>query len=452
MTQTSPTFPEGFLWGVASAAYQVEGAAAEDGRGPSIWDTYSHSPGACAMDDNGDVACDQYHRYPEDIRWMQWLGVGAYRFSISWPRLFPQGDGPPNPQGFDYYDRLIDGLLAAGVTPWITLYHWDLPQALEERFGGWRSAETARRFADYAAACIQRYGDRVSDWFTINEFVCVTDMGYHVGAFAPGLQLPRRERNQVRHHALLAHGWGLQAMRAAAPRRLRIGIAENMQACVPVFESEAHVAAARTAMRLENAAFLTAVMEGGYDPHYLTTEGADAPVFTDAEMRAIGGPLDFVGANVYTPSHIRADETAPHGYAIVPHPPAYPRMMPDWLFLGPSIGYWVPRLLAEIWKVPSVYITENGCGCPDRPTRDGRVFDTDRILFLRESLMHMQRATHEGWPLNGYFHWSLLDNFEWHRGYAQRFGLLYVNYATQERTPKLSAEFYKETIRRNAPA
>lgn len=452
MSESSVAFPKGFLWGVASAAYQVEGAAAEDGRGPSIWDTFSHTPGTCAMDDHGDVAVDQYHRYAEDVRAMQALGVRGYRFSISWSRLFPAGDGPANEKGFDYYDRLIDALLAAGIAPWITLYHWDLPQALEDRFGGWRSPETSRRFADYAAACIRRYADRVPNWFTINEFGCMTDMGYATGIFAPGLQLPPRERNRVRHHALLAHGWGLQAMRAAATRPLRIGIAENMKACVPVFESEAHVRAARTAMRLENAHFLTALLEGRYDDHYLTREGADAPVFTDAEMRAIGGPLDFLGANVYTPVHIRADESAPNGYSTIPHPSMYPRMMPDWLFVGPSVGYWVPRLLAEVWQVPSIYITENGCGCPDVQTRDRRIFDTDRVMFLREHLMHMQRATREGLPLHGYFHWSLLDNFEWSRGYAQRFGLLYVNYATQERLPKLSYEFYQETIRRNALA
>ncbi|MCE9614942.1 MAG: beta-glucosidase [Lentisphaerae bacterium] len=452
MTTELLSFPKDFLWGTASAAYQVEGAANEDGRGPSIWDTFSHTPGCTEMDQHADVAVDQYHRYPEDIRWMQWMGVKAYRLSMSWSRVLPAGDGPANEKGFAYYDRLVDALLAAGITPWITLFHWDLPQALEDRFGGWRSPETARRFADYAAACMQRLSDRVTNWFTINEFVCVTDNGYSQGIFAPGLKLPRKPRNQVRHHALLAHGWGVQAMRAAARQPIRIGIAENMKACVPVFETDEHIAAARTAFRVENARFLTAIMEGRYLDSYLEDEGADAPEFTEAEMTAIGQPLDFIGANLYTPAHIRADAGAPHGYAEVPHPAGYPRMMPDWLFIGPSIGYWATRQLAEIWGVKAVYVTENGCGCPDKPTRGGQVLDTDRIMFLREYLMHMQRATREGWPLKGYFHWSLLDNYEWHRGYAQRFGLLYVNYATLARTPKLSAECYREMIRRNALA
>ena len=450
MKPCDTAFPEDFLWGAATAAFQVEGAVAEDGRGPSIWDTFSHSPGCCEMDQNADIAADQYHRYPEDIKWMQWLGVKGYRMSIAWPRVFPGGDGPANEKGFAYYDRLIDALLAAGIDPWVTLFHWDLPQAMEDRFGGWRSPETAKRFADYAAEFVRRFSDRVVNYFTINEFVCMTDNGYYLGMFAPGLRLSRKERNRVRHNALLAHGLAVQSMRAAAVRPVRIGIAENMKACTPVFESEAHIAAARAAMRHENARFLTAIMEGRYLESYLEDEGADAPVFTDAEMKLIGQPLDFIGANVYTPAYVRADPASPRGYALIPHPSAYPRMMPDWLFIGPSIGYWVPRLLAEIWGVKAVYVTENGCGCPDRQARDGRIDDTDRIMFLREYLMHMQRAAREGWPLKGYFHWSLVDNYEWHRGYAQRFGLLYVNYATLERTPKLAAEFYRELVARNA--
>jgi beta-glucosidase len=437
---------------VATSAYQVEGAAQEDGRGPSIWDTFAHTPGRCDMDQNGDVAADQYHRYPEDIRWMQWLGVKAYRLSVSWPRVFPGGDGPANEPGFAYYDRLFDALLAAGIEPWVTLFHWDLPQVLEDRFGGWRSRETAQRFADYAAAFVRRFSDRVTNYLTINELVCVTDNGYFKGIFAPGLKLSRAERNRIRHHALLAHGWAVQAMRAAARRAVRIGLAENVKSCTPVFEADAHIAAARTAMRIENAPFLTAVLEGQYLDTYLEAEGADAPAFTPGEMQSIGQPLDFIGLNVYTPEYVRADADAAHGYTLVPHPAAYPRMMPEWLFIGPSIGYWVPRLLAEIWGVQAVYVTENGCACPDRPAPDGRIADTDRIMFLREYLTHMQRAAREGWPLKGYFHWSLLDNFEWQRGCAQRFGLFYVNYATLARTPKLGAEFYREVVRRNAVA
>ena len=450
MSNELTTFPDGFLWGVATAAYQVEGAANEDGRGPSIWDTFCRTPGCVAMDANADVTADQYHRCKEDIGLMQWLGVKAYRFSIGWPRVFPEGDGPANEKGFAYYDRLVDGLLAAGIEPWVTLFHWDLPQALEDRFGGWRSKETGKRFADYAGEFVGRFSDRVTHYFTINEFVCVSDNGYHAGVFAPGLMLSDRERNQVRHNVLLAHGLGVSAMRAAARRDIRIGVAENVKACTPVFDSEEHVSAARKAMRIENGRFLTAMMEGEYPEEYLEAEGANAPEFTDEEMKLIGQPLDVLGINLYTPVYIRACAESPAGYAVMPNPTAYPRMMPDWLFIGPSSGYWVPRLLAENWDIKAMYITENGCACPDSPLRDGQIHDTDRIMFLREYLTHMQRAAREGWPLKGYFHWSLLDNFEWNRGYAQRFGLFYVNYSSLERTPKLSAEFYRRLVSGNA--
>lgn len=452
MKKNQASFPRGFLWGVATASYQVEGAANEGGRGPSIWDTFSHSPGCTEMDQNADVSADQYHLYRRDVKLMKWLGVKAYRMSISWSRVFPNGDGAPNKRGFDYYHRLVDALLDAGIEPWITLYHWDLPQSLEDRFGGWRSRETAKRFGDYAGDFVKRFSDRVKNYFTINEFVCMTDNAYHVGMFAPGLTLSKKDRNQVRHVALLGHGLAVKAMRAAARKPIKVGVAENVTACTPVFDSAEHVKAARTAMRHRNARFLTAIMEGRYLESYLKEEGADAPDFTDADMKLIGQPLDFVGLNVYSPVFIRSEPSAPHGYEVVPNPQGYPRMMPDWLYVGPSCGYWVPRLVAENWKVKSLYITENGCGCADKQRRDGKILDTDRIMFLREYLMNVQKAAAEGWPLKGYFHWSLLDNYEWHRGYAQRFGLFYVNFSSLERTPKLSADFFRETIRRNSVA
>jgi len=448
--QTSYQFPEGFLWGCATAAYQVEGAFDADGRGLSIWDTFSKSPGRVAMDHNGDVAVDQYHRYKEDVQLMKWLGLKAYRFSVSWPRVFPQGHGKPNPKGLDHYERLVDELLANGVQPWATLFHWDLPQALEDQFGGWRSPEIAKHFADYAAFVSAKLSDRVKNFFTINEFLCFTDLGYRAGGpFPPDAKLTGQAANQTRHNALLAHGLAVKAIRDNSPADVKVGLAENSTIPVPVIETPEHVAAARSAMRDLNAHFLTAVMEGKYSDAYLQREGANAPVFTDAEMKAIGAKLDFVGLNVYAPTYVMADASAPQGYKVVPHPESYPKLDMPWLFFGPQITYWAPRHMKEIWDVDAVYFTENGCAAQDKLTVDNKVLDTDRVLYLREHFIAAHRAVAEGWPLKGYFVWSLLDNFEWACGYTKRFGIVYVNYTTQERVPKLSAEFYREVIKQN---
>jgi len=443
------TFPDSFLWGSATASYQVEGAVKEGGRGPSVWDTFSHSPGRVHMDHNGDVAVDQYHRYKEDVQLMKWLGLKAYRFSVSWSRIFPQGYGKPNEEGIAYYERLIDELLKNDIEPWMTFFHWDLPQTLQDEFGGWASREIPRYFSDYVAYVTKRLSDRVSNFFTINEFMCFTDAGYSEGNFPPGLQLPARERNQVRHNALLAHGLGVQAIRANAQKTPNVGLAENAIACVPVIETEEHIEATKKAMRRLNAQFLTAVLEGAYMDAYLEAEGDNAPVFTDEDMKIIASPVDFVGINMYRPNYIRAtDDSA--GFELLPIPESYPRMNMPWLFIGPQIAYWMPRMLKEVWDVDAVYITENGCACKDRMTTDKEVNDTDRVMYLRNHFISLQRATSEGWPLKGYFAWSLLDNFEWAAGYNKRFGIIYVNYETLERTPKLSAKFYREVVARNA--
>ena len=441
-------FPDAFVWGCATASYQVEGAAQEDGRKPSVWDTYAHEPGRIAMGHTGDVAVDQYHRYAQDVQLMKWLGVKAYRFSIAWPRVFPDGSGQPNEKGIAYYERLVDTLLAAGIEPYATLFHWDLPQALQDSVGGWQSRETARYFGEYAGFVARRLSDRVSHFFTINEFSCFTDLAYGAGVFAPGLKLPPRQLNQVRHHAVLGHGLALEAIRAAARRPVQVGLAENSTMCVPVIETEPHIAAARRAMRQVNAPFLTAVLEGKYTDEYLAAAGANAPEFTAADMRTIGGRLDFVGLNCYAPSYVRAADNQA-GFAQVPHPKSYPHMASPWLFIGPQILYWAPRHLKEIWDVNNVMITENGCSADDR-LADGHVYDTDRVMYLRNHFVQAHRAVSEGWPLTGYFLWSLMDNFEWTEGYTKRFGIYYVNFETQERTPKLSAEFYRETIARRA--
>jgi beta-glucosidase len=444
-------FPDSFLWGSATASYQVEGAAREDGRKPSVWDTYARQPGRVAQGHTGDIAVDQYHRYAQDVQLMKWLGVKTYRFSVAWPRVFPDGSGQPNEKGMAYYERLVDALLGAGIEPYATLFHWDLPQALEDRVGGWRSRETAKHFGEYAAFVTRRLSDRVSHFFTVNEFSCFTDEGYGSGTKAPGLKLPAREVNQVRHCALLAHGIGVEAIRGAARRPVQVGIAENPTMCVPAIETEAHIAAARRAMRELNAPFLTAVLEGKYSPAYLEAAGKDAPEFTPEDMKTIGSRLDFVGINCYAPTHIRAD-SGPAGFAVVPHPASYPHMASGWIYLGPEILYWGPRHLKEIWGVNNVLITENGCSSDDQIATDGHIYDTDRVMYLRSHLMQAHRAVAEGWPLTGYFLWSLLDNFEWADGYTKRFGIYYVNFETQERIPKLSAEFYRETVARKAVA
>jgi beta-glucosidase len=443
-------FPDDFLWGCATASYQVEGAAREDGRGPSIWDTFSHSPGRTAFDHTGDVSVDQYHRFRDDIQLMQWLGLHAYRFSVSWSRLFPDGEGEPNAKGFDYYDRLTDALLAARIQPWMTLFHWDLPQALQTKYGGWASRETALRFGDYAAAVSERLSDRVTHFFTINEFMCFTDKGYRMTEFAPGLILPEAQANQARHNALLAHGLAAAALRAHAKRPISVGLAENANIPVPIIETAEHIEASRKAMRLLNAPFLTAVLEGAYMPAYLEACGKNAPVFTEADMKTISTPLDFTGINAYSPVYVRADSARPEGFSTVPWPESYPRMSMPWLYFGPQILYWAVRHASEIWNVKNVYITENGCASDDKLNTSKEVDDTDRLMFVRQYLIAANRAVKEGLPLKGYFLWSLLDNFEWAYGYTKRFGITYVNYETLERIPKLSAKFYREVIARNA--
>jgi beta-glucosidase len=444
------SFPKGFLWGSATASYQVEGAVNEDGRGPSIWDTFSHTPGKTNMGDTGDIANDHYHLYKSDIALMKALGLQTYRFSVSWSRIFPTGTGTPNPKGLDFYNRVVDELLANGIQPYCTLFHWDLPQALEDK-GGWQSRDTSEAFARYAGYMAEHLSDRVKHFMTLNEMKSFVDIGYKDGRHAPGLTLPPGKVNQVRHHAVLAHGLGVQAIRAHAKPGTKVGLAENAEACTPVIETADHIAAARKAIREENAGYLTAVLEGKYTDAYLAHHGPDAPKFTATDMKAIGSPLDFVGLNNYTATWVRAD-SGPRGYAVVPAPESYPHMMSPWLKVGPQGLYWGPKLLAETWGVKEIYITENGASSTDVLTPDGHVYDTDRVMYLRNYITQLQRAVSEGVPVKGYFCWSLMDNYEWADGYAYRFGLHYVDFKTQQRTPKLSAHFYKEVIARNGLA
>src|SRR5467141_1250006 len=446
---TGREFPKGFLWGSATASYQVEGAVNEDGRGPSIWDTFSHTPGKVVNNATGDVADDHYHRYKEDVQLMKSLGVKSYRFSVAWPRVFPQGAGAPNPKGLDFYNRLVDELLANDIKPFATLYHWDLPQALQDNGGGWESRDTSKAFGDYAGYVADHLSDRVKHFFTINEFGAFVELGYRTGIHAPGLKLPPGRFNQTRHHAVLGHGLAVQAIRAKAKPGTKVGLAENMTICVPVIETAAHIEAATRATRELNAQYMTVIQEGKYTDAYLATAGANAPKFSPEDLKIISSPLDFVGINIYTPTYVRADNS-PLGFAVVPHPKSYPHMASSWLSIGPEALYWGSRNVAKIWNVKEIYITENGCSSSDVPAPDGIVYDSDRVMYLRNYLTQLQRATADGVPVKGYFLWSLMDNFEWADGYTNRFGLHYVDYGTQRRTPKLSAAFYREVIARNA--
>jgi len=447
----SRSFPRDFLWGTATSAYQIEGAWKEDGKGESIWDRFVHTPGKIRNGDTGDVAIDSYHRYKDDVRQMKALGARAYRFSISWPRIFPRGTGAANAKGLAYYDRLVDELLANGIQPYATLYHWDLPQALQDSVGGWQSAETAKAFADYAGYIGAKLSDRVRHFFTINEFSAFVELGYRTGVFAPGLTLPAGRLNQVRHYAVLGHGLAVQAIRASAKAGTKVGLADNMTAVVPIIETPGNIAAAEHATRELNAGYLTVIMEGRYTEAYLAAAGPDAPKFTAEELRAISSPLDFVGINVYTPVYVLASGQAP-GVEVVPLAKSHPHMASSWQAFGPEALYWAPRHVHKIWNVNEIYITENGCGTTDTPAADGVVYDTDRIMFLRSYLSMLQRAVADNVPVRGYFLWSLFDNFEWADGFDTRFGMIRVDFATQKRTPKLSAGYYAEVVKRNAVA
>ena len=441
------SFPQGFLWGSATASYQVEGAVKEDGRGVSIWDTFSHTPGKTFQGDTGDVADDSYHRFPEDIAIMKDLGLKACRFSIAWPRIFPDGTGKPNQKGIDHYRIFSEALLKAGVTPYCTLYHWDLPQVLQDK-GGWQNKDTSKAFAEYAGYTASKLGDVIKNWMTMNEMATFVELGYGSGGHAPGLKVDKKSLAQVRHHVVLGHGLAVQAIRANTHRDARVGSAENARSIIPAFNAPEHVAAARKAFVEENAPYMTVMHTGRYTDGYLRKLGADAPVYTAEEMKIISTPTDFQGINVYTAEPVRAADNA-DGYEVIPKPSSYPHMASPWLSIGPEALYWGPKLAAETLGIKEMYITENGCSSNDVIAEDGQIYDTDRVMYLDAYLTQLQRGVSEGVPVKGYFLWSLLDNYEWADGYSKRFGITYVDFATQKRTQKLSAKFYKALIARN---
>jgi beta-glucosidase len=454
-TEEQLRFPDGFLWGAATAAYQIEGAPDADGKGPSIWDTFSHTPGKVFHGDTGDVACDSYHRYPEDIAMLQRLGVGAYRFSLSWPRIQPDGRGPANQQGLDYYHRLVDALLDRGITPMITLYHWDLPQALQDK-GGWAMRDIAEIFADYAAIAGEALGDRVHRWITLNEPWVVAHVGYRDGRHAPGVTDPAKAV-AANHHLLLAHGRAVRALRAASPSPAQVGITLNLAVARPVSPAAADMAAELEA-RL-NGAYLDPLLRGAY-PERLTAEFSPAKVpglVHDGDFDVIRAPMDFLGVNFYAPHYvgIRPDGEPRRGEQLIGpdvvlvQPEGMPVTAMNWLVDSGSI-YELMTRLRDVTDGLSIYITENGSAWHDYVTQDGTVEDYERLDYLRDHLAALHAAIADGVNLRGYFAWSLMDNFEWAEGYAKRFGLVYVDFGTQKRILKRSGEFYARVARANA--
>lgn len=439
-----PRFPEGFLWGTSTSAYQIEGAVAQDGRGRSIWDTFCHTEGRTKNGETGDVAADHYHRWAEDVTLLAELGANAYRFSIAWPRIQPTGSGPANPRGLDFYDRLVDALVDRGIKPLPTLFHWDLPQALEDE-GGWLSRQTAYRFADYAALVADRLGDRVKLWITLNEpFVHMT-LGYALGLHAPGRALGF-EALPVAHHQLLAHGLAARELRG---RGLGVMIANN---CTPVraaSEAEHDVAAASVYDALHNRLFNDPLLLGTYPD--LSALGPEAyPSFIeDGDLELIHTPSDGLGVNYYSPSLVGyADPDQNDGLPFALH---QIEGAPTTAFGWPVVPDGLRELLVGLRErygsaLPPVYITENGCSANDVLSDDGRVHDDERIAFLAGHLRSLHEAIEAGVDVRGYLAWSLIDNFEWAEGYSQRFGLVHVDYTTQRRTPKDSFHWLHDTI------
>jgi beta-glucosidase len=426
-----PSFPATFLWGVSTAAYQIEGAVREDGRGVSIWDTFSHTPGRVRDGDTGDIACDHYHRWPEDVALLGDLGVDAYRFSIAWPRVQPDGSGAVNAKGLDFYDRLVDALQERGIAAVPTLYHWDLPQALEDA-GGWLNRDTSLRFAEYAAVVADRLGDRVARWITLNEPIVTMAEGYAFGTHAPGRALMFGAL-PVAHHQLLGHGLAVRALRARGATEVMI--TNNCTPVIPAGDSEADATAAALYDSFHNGLFLDPILAGRYPP--LAAVPDDAGYVRDGDLEIIATPIDALGVNYYNPTRIGvAPAGAPLPFAMLPI-----EGVPTTAFGWPVVPGGLRDLLTGLRDrygaaLPPIYLTENGCSTADVADADGRVHDSARIDYLDGHLRALHQAIAEGVDVRGYFVWSLLDNFEWAEGYSQRFGLVRVDYDTQRRTPK----------------
>ncbi|MBX7256490.1 MAG: beta-glucosidase [Candidatus Hydrogenedentes bacterium] len=444
-------FPRDFLWGAATSAQQIEGAAQEDGRGKSIWDAFEQTPGRIWLGHTSKTACDHYHRYREDIDTMRRMGLRAYRFSLSWPRIFPAGIGSANQAGLDFYDRLVDALCEAGIVPHVTLFHWDLPYALHCR-GGWLNRESADWFASYAEAAVARLSDRVSHWVTFNEPQIFVGMGYERGEHAPGLKLPFPELLRVGHHVLLAHGKATQTLRARSASKCSVGLAPHAVVCIPATDSPEDQRAAQDKMfRFEkktcwsNTWWLDPIFFGSYPDDMLSLCERDMPDGFAHDLPTIHARPDFFGANLYAGSYVRA------GDSVMPEDAPWPVNIPLNAFkmvVTPEAMYWGVKWFYERYRAPIV-ITENGASCTDWVSLDGGVHDPQRIDYTARYLRELARAMTEGAEVRGYFHWSLLDNFEWSEGYKERLGLVYVNFETQERIWKDSAYWYRHVIETN---
>jgi beta-glucosidase len=452
----SHAFPSDFLWGTATASYQIEGAASVDGRGVSIWDTFSKTEGKVKNGDTGDMACDHYNRFPEDIALMQELGVKAYRFSIAWPRLFPQGDGVREERGFDFYNRLINALIAAGIEPMVTLYHWDLPQTLEDK-GGWANRETAYAFADYAAACAQAFGDRIKNWITINEPWCVSWLGYSIGVHAPGKK-DYRSAVAASHHTALAHALATRSIKAAQPTA-KVGITVNMTNYVN--ENPEDPSLPEVIDLLDgniNRWWIGAIQKGEYPATLIAAygdlvEGTILP----GDMELLQCDNEFLGVNYYSDSFVRSARPEDKPFSESAYLPLDVRAntsIPE-RFTGKltDIGWPVTPHGLKGWPaITAINITENGCAINDEPDASGVVNDQRRVDYLRAHLTELSEAIKLGAPVKAYFAWSLLDNYEWAEGYSQRFGIIHVDYQTQKRTIKASGYEYKKIVATNSVA
>ncbi len=435
---TTYKFPHNFLWGAATASYQIEGAWNEDGKGESIWDRFSHTPGKISDASTGDVACDHYHRYLDDIALMRRLGLKAYRFSTSWGRVLPDGRGRLNLRGLDFYDRLVDSLLAANIEPFLTLYHWDLPQALQDE-GGWANRDVCHAFADYAALMVKRLGDRVKYWTTFNEPSVVAFNGNLTGEHAPGLQ-DVKTTYQVVHNLLAAHGLAAQAIRSVAPS-VNVGIVLNQWMSDPASDSPADIAAAELAWQRGETLFLDALFKGHYPPAVYDLVGDNMPKIRDGDMALIAQRLDYLGINFYSRNLVSANRN------INPVPGSeYTEM--GWEVCAPALRRLLNRINND-YRLPPIYITENGAAFKDEVSADGKVYDPRRLDYLKQHFIQTRLAMQDGVDVRGYFVWSLLDNFEWGHGFTKRFGIVRVDYETQKRTIKDSGEWYADVIRKN---
>ena len=447
------SFSKNFTWGAAAAAYQIEGAWDADGKGESVWDMLTRQKGRVWENHNGNVACDHYHRYKDDVRLMSEIGLHAYRLSVSWPRVMPEGTGRVNAVGLAFYDRLVDELLAHKIDPWVTLFHWDYPYDLFLR-GGWLNPDSPQWFAEYTAVMVDKLSDRVTHWITLNEPQCFIGLGHlaSVHEHAPSLKLGMREALIAAHHCLVAHGMSVQTIRARARKTPSIGWAPVGSVFYPATESADDIEAAREVTHSvkgdnfwSNSWFADPVVLGHYPEAGLQAYGKNVPAFKASELETICQPMDFYGVNIYTGTPVKA---GPDGKPLpIWFPPGHPHTHFSWKIVPESL-YWGPRFLAERYKLPIV-ITENGLSNVDVVSLDGKVHDPQRIDFLNRYLLALQRAAGEGIDIRGYFHWSIMDNFEWAEGYKHRFGLVHVDYETQKRTLKDSAYWYREVIRTN---